>query len=214
VVDKFNDPLLTPKETARYLQIPVSTMYSWLAEDAAGTPLVHRIDPQRHGWPSVPFVAVIEAYVLRSLRDLGLTKETIRKAAASVRHEFETPYGLATKRIATDGVDIFVQYANDELARAHDGQMPAREIIDGYLRYISWDVADDFPATLRLRQYPDIAPVIIDPRFGWGTPVLASTKVSVDTVVALWRAGEPLEVVAEEYGLTRDAVEAICRLAA
>lgn len=107
-----------------------------------------------------------------------------------------------------------MQYANDELARAHDGQMPAREIIDGYLRYISWDVADDFPAALRLRQYPDIAPVIIDPRFGWGAPVLASTKVSVDTVVALWRAGEPLEVVAEEYGLTRDAVEAICRLAA
>lgn len=214
MVDKFNDPLLTPKETARYLQIPVSTMYSWLADDAAGTPLVHRIEPQRHGWPSVPFVAVVEAYVLRSLRELGLTKETIRKAAASVRHEFATPYGLATKRIATDGIDIFVHYANNELARAHDGQMPVREIIDGYLRYISWDAADNFPAALRLRQYPDIAPVIIDPRFGWGTPVLASTKVSVDTVVALWRAGEPLEVVAEEYGLTRDAVEAICRIAA
>jgi uncharacterized protein (DUF433 family) len=214
LVDKFHDPLLTPKETARYLQIPVSTMYSWLAEGVAGAPLVHRIEPERHGWPSVPFVAVVEAYVLRSLRDLGLSKGTIRKAAGTVREEFATPYGLATKRIATDGVDIFVHYANDELARASDGQMPVREIIDDYLRYISWDTADDFPAHLRLRQYPDVAPVIIDPRFGWGAPVLATSKVSVDTIVGLWRAGETLEVVAEEYGLTREAVEAVCRISA
>jgi len=111
MVDKFDDPLLTPREAARHLLIPRATMYYWLHEQADGTPLVHRVTPEKRGWPSMPFVAVVEAYVLRSLRELGLRKNVIRDAAARVRREFDTPYGLATKRIATDGIDIFVQYA-------------------------------------------------------------------------------------------------------
>lgn len=213
MADKFTDPLLTPKEVARHLRIPESTMYYWLGEEANGAPLVHRVTPEKRGWPSVPFVAVVEAYVLRALRDLGLTKQKIREAAAEVRRTLDTPYALATKKITTDGVDIFVHYADGDLARAADGQRPFREVIDDYLHYIDWDVSDGFAGSLRLRQYPDIAPVIIDPRFGWGAPVVASTKVPVDAVVDLWLAGESLEDVAYEYDLTREQVEAICRTA-
>jgi uncharacterized protein (DUF433 family) len=213
MVDKFNDPLLTPKDVARHLRIPESTMYYWLGEEADGAPLVHRVVPEKRGWPSVPFVAVVEAYVLRSLRDLGLKKSEIRDAAAEVRRSFDTPYALATKKITTDGVDIFVHYADDELARIKDGQRPFRDMIGDYLYYINWDAADEFAGSLRLRQYPDVAPVIIDPRFGWGAPVVQSTNVPVDAVVDLWLAGESLEDVAYEYDMTRDQVEAICRAA-
>ena len=212
MVDKFNDPVLTPKEVARHLRIPESTVYYWLGEEANGAPLVHRVEPEKRGRPSVPFIAVVEAYVLRALRDLGLTKQKIREAAAEVRRTFDTPYALATHKIATDGVDIFVHYAHDDLARAGDGQRPIRELIDDDLRYIGWDSKDEFASSLRLRQYPDVAPVIIDPRFGWGVPVVASTKVPVDAIVDLWLAGESLEDVAYEYDLTREQVEAICRV--
>jgi uncharacterized protein (DUF433 family) len=85
-------------------------------------------------------------------------------------------------------------------------------VIDDYLHYIDWDAKDRYASSLRLRQYPDVAPVIIDPRFGWGAPVVASTKVPVDAIVDLWLAGESLEDVAYEYGLTRKQVEAICRV--
>jgi uncharacterized protein (DUF433 family) len=211
MVDKFRDPLLTPKEVARHLRIPESTLYYWLGEQVEGGPLVHRVEPEKRGLPSVPFVAVVEAYVLRSLRDLGLRKHKIREAAAEVRKSFGTPYALATKKIITDGVDIFVHYADDDLARIGDGQRPIREVIDQYLHYIHWDTSDGFAGSLTLRQYSDIAPVIIDPRFGWGAPVVEATKVPVDAVVDLWLAGESLENVAYEYDMTRDQVEAICR---
>jgi hypothetical protein len=85
-----------------------------------------------------------------------------------VRREFKTSYGLATQRIATDGIDIFVSYADGDLVRAHDGQAPIRDIINEHLRYITWDEVDGSPMRLTLQQYPDIAPVVIDPRFGWG----------------------------------------------
>jgi uncharacterized protein (DUF433 family) len=212
MVDKYRDPILTPLETARHLRINELTMYRWLHERAAGEPLVHAVPAEKLGWPSVPFVAVVEAYVLHSLRDLGLSFRKIREAAGTVRREFHEPYGLATRRIATDGVDIFVDYAGD-LARARDGQRPIRDVIEEYLRYITWDADGQAPQRLRLAQYPDVAPVVIDPRFGWGSPVLASNKVQVDAIVDLWTAGESLETVAYEYGLTREQVEAVCRAA-
>ncbi|MDX3638628.1 hypothetical protein [Streptomyces sp. MB09-02B] len=110
MVDRFTDGLLTPTETASYLQIPQSTLTSWLKGKAAGVPLVRQVEPLRKGQPSVPFIAVAEAHALRSLRSLGLRMSEIREAAAAVRDAFDTPYGLVSKRIATDGVDIFVEH--------------------------------------------------------------------------------------------------------
>ena len=56
--------------------------------------------------------------------------------------------------------------------------------------------------------------VVIDPRFGWGSPVLTANKVKVEDVVALWRTGEPISAVAEEYDLTETVVEDVLRQAA
>jgi hypothetical protein len=91
VIDRFADGFLTPSETASNFQIPLSTLHTWLRGKAAGAPLVQRVEPTRTGQPSVPLVAVAEAYVLRSLRDLGLRMSEIREAAAAVRAAFDTP---------------------------------------------------------------------------------------------------------------------------
>ncbi|MEU2577972.1 hypothetical protein ACIP3B_22465 [Streptomyces anulatus] len=94
MVDRFADGLLTPTETSSYLEIPYTTLKSWLNEKAAGAPLVHAVEPARTRQPSVPFIAVAEAHVLRSLRTWGLRMSEVREAAAAVRETFGTPYGL------------------------------------------------------------------------------------------------------------------------
>ncbi|CAL9493209.1 hypothetical protein SUDANB126_03285 [Streptomyces sp. enrichment culture] len=58
MADRFRDGLLTPAETAPHLQIPQSTLISWLRSRAAGAPLVHQGEPLRKGQPPVPFIAV------------------------------------------------------------------------------------------------------------------------------------------------------------
>jgi uncharacterized protein (DUF433 family) len=216
VVDRFAVPLFTPVEAAEHLQIPERTMHRWLAQTAADHPLVHSVRPVRRGHPSVPFVAMVEAYVLRSLRNLGLSTEKVRSAAAEIRREFDNEYGLASRRIVTDGVDIFVHYLDsDELARAGDRQIPIRHVIADYLRYITWTEADEFPSRLTLRRYdPAVAKVVIDPRFAWGAPVVEPANVPVSAILGLWRAGETSKVVADEYGLTVAQVEALVRVAA
>lgn len=56
--------------------------------------------------------------------------------------------------------------------------------------------------------------MIVDPRFGWGAPVLAKSKVPVEAMVSLWRTGESISAVAEEYALPVDVVETVLRQAA
>lgn len=210
MVDRFTDGLLTPAETSSYLEIPSSTLTSWLKGTAAGTPLVHQVEPARKGQPSVPFIAVAEAHVLRSLRSLGLRMSEIREAAAAVRNAFDTPYGLVSKRIATDGVDIFVEHGFGDLRRARDGQAPIHEVVSEYLRYLTWEADDDFPSSLRLRQYPDSVPVVIDPRFGRGLPVIAANRVPVKAVTDLWEAGESVEDIAYEFDMSAEQVDSLC----
>ena len=193
--------------------MPESTLDNWLAASRSGEPLVHAVTPERRGWPRVPFVGIIEAYVLRALRDLGMPLADIKKAAEIVRAEFDDPYALASKRIATDGVTVFVRLADDSLVHARDKQGAIREVLDEYLRYIEWS-EDGSPKRLKLSQYPAGADVVIDPRFGWGAPVLDRNKVKIDDIVALWRAGESIKQVADEYDLTECAVEDVLRQAA
>ena len=212
MTDIYTTPLLTAREAARYLKMPESTLDSWLADDSRQS-LVHAVSPERRGWPRVPFVGIIEAYVLRTLRELGFPMPDIRRAADLARAEFEDPYALASERIATDGVGLFVRVADESVIHAKDRQIAIPEVISEYLTYISWDVTGS-PERLRLPQYPSEAEVIIDPRFGWGAPVLAKSKVPVEALVSLWRTGEPISVVAEEYDLPADVVENVLRQAA
>jgi uncharacterized protein (DUF433 family) len=213
MTDIYTTPLLTARETARYLKMPESTLDNWLS-DNSGASLVHAVRPERRGWPRVPFVGIIEAYVLRTLRDeLGFSMPTVRRAAELVRSEFTDAYALASERIATDGIELFVRVADESLVRAPDRQGAFPEVLADYLRYISWDAAGA-PERLRLPQYPSEAEVVIDPRFGWGAPVLAKSKVPVEAMVSLWRTGEPISVVAEEYELPADVVENVLRQAA
>jgi uncharacterized protein (DUF433 family) len=214
MTDKKTAALYSTPEAARYLRMSASTLNSWLGPTRHPTVLVHSVADVRRGAPRIPFVGLVEAYVLRSLRDLKLSTRAIEEAAAAVRREFGTDYGLATKKIATDGIDIFIEFAESgDIARAHDGQRPIREIIQDYLRYIEWDEYDGVAARLRLPQFPESAPVVLDPDYAWGQPVLAENKTPLEAIVNLWKAGETMEVVAEEYGLDVDTVENLCRAA-
>jgi uncharacterized protein (DUF433 family) len=213
-VDIFRDPLFTPVEVSHYLKIPRSTVYYWLNASSSGNvPLVHHVKPDRRGAASVPFAALVEAFVLRALRnELRFTKRQIADTVADVRVNFDTDFALASKRIASDGIDIFIQHNDGEFVRAGDHQILIRDAVGAYLRYITWSPDTEYASRLRLRSFGDQARVVIDPRFAWGAPVVERNKVPIQAVLDLWAAGEPLSVVAKEYGLTVAEAEEICRV--
>jgi uncharacterized protein (DUF433 family) len=163
----------------------------------------------------VPFVAIVEAFVLRLLRDLGMSLEDICTAVRTVRSAFGSEYALASRKITTDGVDVIVDVSRAsnvrEWVRARDDERAFREIIEPYLLNIEFG-ADGIARRLKLPTYEG-AEVIIDPRFGLGQPVLAQQKVRVPDLVDAWWGGDRIEDIAREYRVPTAEAESAIRAA-
>ncbi|MCL2316353.1 MAG: DUF433 domain-containing protein [Actinomycetia bacterium] len=197
----YTDPMLNVANAATYLDIPQSTLAQWKR-----SAVIHSVDDTRRGWPTLPFVAVVEAYVLRQLRDLGFTRRHIEEAADGARRWFHDDYGLARPGIGhDDGVEIFIE-AGGELFRAQDHQQAIRETVSGFHECIEWSGQD--PKRLRLARFGN---VYLDPRFGWGRPSVAPSNAPISAIIGLWYAGEPLDVIAHEYDMTVEDVDALVR---
>jgi hypothetical protein len=201
VVDIYSDPMLNVHDAATYLGLPESTLNRWKQDQ-----LVHSITPQKRTWPTLPFVAVIESYVLRELRQAGFTRTQITEAAAGVRREFNDEYGLARPGVGHDeGVEIFIEIGG-RLFRAKDRQQAIRDTVTGFRESIQWDGQD--PQRLRLARFGN---VYLDPRFGWGQPTVGPNHAPITAVAGLWYADEPLEVIADEYDLDPAEVDRLMR---
>lgn len=106
-----------------------------------------------------------------------------------------------------------MRMADESYVHARDRQTAISDVLEEHLRRIDWG-SDGNAKRLHLRDFPAASDVIIDPRFGWGAPVLGQSKVKVEDLVTLWRNGERLATIADEYGLTVDVVEDVLRRAA
>lgn len=200
-------PLLTVAHTAIATGGRRTTVRRWTVENAGGAPLVHANAPRGYGEPVVPFLGVVEAHVLRAFRDFGIPLREIREAVGTLRQEAGGEYALASQDLAASGLDLMVRRGG-AWERARDRQYLPDFAIP-YLKAISYG-SDGLADTLRLKGY-DSAEVILDPRFNYGRPVFAGSKAAVEDVLDLFYAGEPVNVVAEEFRIEPADVEAALR---
>lgn len=196
---RFDLALFAPAEVADYLQIPRSTLHGWL-----GT--VTQLDKHERD-VSIPFAGMAEARVIRELRRAGLRWSAIREAAATLTRELGVPHPLIWRPLAHDGRDILQRFEGD-WERARDRQRGIPDVIDIGLREVEW-AADEYPERLRLDAFD--SEVVVDPRFAFGQPILWRVGVRVEDVIDSVRAGDPLDVVKSEFGVTDDEVFDITR---
>ena len=196
-MDIYSDPMLNIADAATYLAMPQSTLGSWRASEA-----IHSVQPEIQGGPTLPFVAMVEAFVLRSLREAGYPARRVREAAEGARRYFDDPYGLARPGIGHDGAEIFIRAGGDYL-RARDHHQAIRETVRGFHEFIVWEGEE--PRQIKLRQFGGA--VILDPRFGWGRPVVAENRVPIEALLGLWHAGETMQTIADEFDMRRDEIE-------
>jgi uncharacterized protein (DUF433 family) len=159
------------------------------------------VPAERHGWPTLPFAAVVEAFVLRALRNLHFTRRQILDAAEGIRRDFSDDFGLVRPNIGHDGVEIFIE-VGPELYRAKDRQQVIRETVEDFTRCIQRKGND--PQRLKLEHFGN---VILDLRFGWGRPIVEDNKVPLEAILGLWRAGESLSTIANEFEMKTLDVE-------
>ena len=229
-VDRFETPLYGIGEAAGYLAVPPSTLTTWAygyerrsaeAGVVRGEPIITAIRQARRHEAVMPFIGLAEAYSLAAFREARVPMQRIRPAIDVLRRELGLEHALASKRLYTDGAEVlydYAQHAGDtpegdsarELVVVRNNQRVFTEIVDSYLRRVDF-ASDGYAQVIHLPQYR-VAEVTVDPDHAFGRPRFTRGGAGLDEVIDLFRAGEPVDVVAAEFGLTRDEVEDALRV--
>ncbi len=208
-------PLFTLRESAAYLQTPVSTLHAW-AHPKDGDPLV-TVFPRAGRAATVPFVGFAEAFVLGALRKAGVPMQRIRPAVAKLNAEIGLEHALASQRVYTDGAELIFDYAaahsDDEalLTVVRTGQQHFAQIIREYLRPITYG-DDGWAERLRLPAYAR-AEVTVDPRQAFGQPLIVHGGARVEDLVDRFQAGDGFAEIAGDFGVPAEEVEDVIRVA-
>jgi uncharacterized protein (DUF433 family) len=209
-VDRFTDPLYTRAEAARFLGIKETTLARWVKD----TPFVTAV-PAPHASASVPFIGLAEAYTLRAFRSRGVPLQRIRPALDRLNQEFGLAHALASQRLYTDGAEVLFEYRDDlgadvvgDLVVVRRAQPVFRDVIADYLQQVVFH--QGYAQRLPLVGYKG-ADLYVDPDRGFGQPVFARGGARLTDALDLFRAGEPLELVAQEFGIPSQQLEAALR---
>jgi uncharacterized protein (DUF433 family) len=163
------------------------------------------------------FINLMEALTLAGFRQIGVPMQRVRKALEYAARHTKADHLLASERILTDGKELFWEYQQRSASDVHlvnlsrGGQKVFPEAVLRYLREMEWG-RDRFAS----RWWPGAAPaegiVVVDPRRAFGAPVIAGTGIRTEDVFSRFSAGESLEDLAGDYGLSLDQIQAAVRL--
>jgi uncharacterized protein (DUF433 family) len=227
---RFSVPLYSVSEAARYLGVPVSTFRTWgrgyvrhrpTGVDSVGTPIVTFVGDAAVG-PVVPFVGLAEGLVLAAFRRAGVPLQRVRPALQRIQAELRIEHALASRRLYTDGAEVLYDFAEEsgdtpegrsvrELVVVRHGQRVFAEVVDAYLHRVEF-APDGYARLIKLPAY-ETAEVVADPDRGFGQPVFAHGGARVEDALSMFKAGEPLEVVSEEFGVPLPELEDAVRVA-
>lgn len=192
-------PIATRSEVANLVHVKAERLTAWAFGSAGRRPLVHTV--RGRGRFTIPLVGIAEAASLQALRAGGLSMQQARGAAEFIRDTFDDEYALASPRLFTDGTDAFID-DTDGLMRLRDRQGAIREVLNEHLRPLILD-EQGFVEAFRVQEFSS-SEVTIDPRFNAGRMSFVRNRVPVFAVAGALIAGERVDVVAQDYGLSSE----------
>jgi uncharacterized protein (DUF433 family) len=213
-------PIYTASEAAHYLRVPVSTVRAWAfgqtyrvrGESKRFKPVIEMSDRQGR---LLSFINLVELFVLSAIRRKhGVALPQVRKALGFLRKHFPSAHPFADHEFQTNGVDLFVEEFGEFLNLNKDGQYEIKQLIDAHLRCV---MRDDNGVPLKLYLFPrggegaGLRIIVIDPRLGFGRPVIEGTGIRTEMVIDRFRAGESMESIATDYGRKPAEIEEIVR---
>lgn len=229
-IDRFDTPLYTVLEAARYLDVPASTLASWTRrrrsrsfESQGGVePLLASSVHAVRGTPSISFAGLAEGMVLAALRRSGVPPQRIHRTVILLGQQLGIHHAMASQRLHSDGPEILHDHglrtpgsdaarAVDDLVVVRNGRRMFTTTVESYLSRITFG-PDGYASLIRLPAY-GVADVVVDPTRGFGQPIFSEGGARLDDALAMFRAGEPLEIVAAEFGVSREHLEDAVRVA-
>ncbi len=199
-------PAYTAPRAAQTVRLSPSTLRLWACGDGDHKAL---FSPADRSPLTLSFNNLVEAFVLASMRRVhGVSMQKVRKALRFVGDKLRVDRPLIHSRFRTDGVHLFVEEADKLLIVSSEGQALLRDVLDASLARIEWggEVAERLFPWVRAN-FEGPKNIVIDPRRGFGQPVIAGTGIQARIVTERHRAGESISALAEDYRLNVEQIE-------
>jgi uncharacterized protein (DUF433 family) len=202
-------PAYTVVDAATLVRVPVSTLKTWVHGEGASSRglIVAPVSRPR----LLAFSHLVEAFVLAAIRrGHGVSLQRVRKAVQYVERELRVKRPLIHAQFKTDGVNLFVEKWGKLVNASGDGQLAMRDALASSLRRVDWDrqgLAVRLFPMVRTADAEQPRTIVIDPERGFGRPTLAGKGVRVDIVVERYRAGETIDELARDYGVSVDLID-------
>ncbi len=206
-------PMYGLSEAALYLRVPISTLDYWVFGRGKTKGLIKAASRRPRG---LSFMNLLECHMLaamRSIYDLRLPK--IRRAVANLSSHNGYEHPLIEKPLFTNHRDILIKEMDGILnisRRNNLGQYEIPEIVGVHLERIEHDRSTyKFYPFVRQRSANEPKLIVINPRIGFGKPVIAGTGIATAVIASRFNARESITDLAQEYGLEGRQIEEAIR---
>lgn len=199
------------REAARYAHLSPQTVAKWHTKP--GSNRRSTLSTKEKG-AALSYLQLIEVAVVSSFRKAGVKLRKIEAAREYLAKQMEVEFPFAAYRFKTDGKDLWMDYAQFEadagdktlLAASQGGQLAWGDIIG---RLHEFDYENNGGLAIRWHVAGRDQNIIIDPRIQFGAPSVEG--VATWAFAGRWEAGEVLDDIADDFGVSNSDVLAALR---
>ena len=208
--DNLELPMYGLAEAALYLRVPIKTLEYWVLGRGKIKPMIKVAG--RHP-RSLSFMNLLECHMLSAMRGVyNLKLPKIRKAVVHLQNNSQFKHPLIEEPLFTNRIDVLIKELDTYLNISRDGQYVIPQIAAVHLERIEYDKGKfKFYPFVRQRTAEEPKYIVIDPKVGFGKPVIAGTGISTAVIASRFNARESVPDLAEEYGLKPEQIEEAIR---
>ena len=214
----FTRPLYSYAEADRLARVSRGTSNRWVkgykyrndeGERVAQPPMTAGPEGKTEG--GVSFFDLIGIKAIDGLRKRRFGTRKIRDVIRYCQDELGVDYPFATQEFKTDRRRIYMDAGDGRLLEVLGGQRGAQawdRVLDPFLKDL------DYQNDLARRWWPlgKDGLVVVDPVYGFGSPVIVNSGLRTELVAEREEAGDEPEVIAYDFNLTLRQVESALEL--
>lgn len=200
-------PRYSMGEAARILRVPKPTLRTWCLgwqqtrSRRAQAPVLIPDGRDENG-TYLSFFNLIESGFLNAYRQAGASMQRLRAALDFCRSRLEIERPLLTERFRLDGRDLVLEFDRKLLNASAGGQFLWPDAVEQWLTDIDYDAVGPYQVWIAGRGRP----ILVNPRIGFGAPILASCGVRTEEILERFLENEQPAEIAEDFGAKVDEV--------
>jgi uncharacterized protein (DUF433 family) len=215
--DPRDAPAYTYPEASRALNIPASTLGAWTRGQTYPykggrhyfEPLIHRSDRFD---TRLSYHNIIEAHALRALRTVHeISLAAVREALDVAERQFGIKRLLIHRDFRFAPKELFLRQYADLVTLSKGQQIVMGKVLEMYLRRVEYDASGHpnlfYPLTRGTMAADSPKIIALSPLISFGRPVILRCGISTPAIYSRIDAGESLEHVRDDYGLTDEEIE-------